>query len=570
MSNANDNADPETILRIAQARSLPNHPWGEWLTPYKNIGALLTARVQEAPDKNWLTFVAEDDSKSCLSYEEFFDLARRVAGFLSSLGLSAGDRVATLMVNDPRTVLIYFGAWLLGATVVPINISEDDNRVAYILENSEAKALFGMSEQLQRCAGAFEGRLKYFVQVGGRSADGWIDFDKVIVDQQALGELPDLPPNTECLIVYTSGTTGAPKGVVLDQYNLLIDAKNIAEWFQFGSNDRAMNVLPIHHVNGTVVTIMTPLYSGGSVVMNRKFRAQAFWRTLAEEKCTWTSVVPTVLAFLCERHEDLAQYDLSVFRHIICGAGPLTTELAGRFLHLYGDYVVHGYGLSETTCYSCFLPAGINYGDHSYWMTECGFPSIGCPLHCNEMAIHDEYGNAQPPEARGEIVIRGHNVMRCYFKRPDANKDTFAHGWFRSGDEGFYRVGKDGRHYFFITGRLKELIIRGGVNYSPFDIDEVLNSIEGVRAAMAVGFENDFYGEEVGGYVQLEEGISLSQEEIIAKCREKLPFAKSPKVVIFGQDFPVTSTGKYQRLKLRPLFEQWKSAEFRQPKGGAS
>ena len=570
MSNANDlNTDLETAAKIAKARSLPGHPWGDWQTPYRNIGALLASRAGETPQKNWLTFVVEDDSKTCLTYAEFFESARRVAGFLKdTLGLAAGDRVATLMVNDPRTALIYFGAWLLGATVVPINCAEDDDRVAYILDNSEAKALFALSDQVGRCAGVRDRLpgLKHLIQVGGDAMGDWIGFDRAIAEQTPLAELPDLPPDTECLIVYTSGTTGAPKGVVLDQYNLLIDAKNIAEWFGFGPNDRAMNVLPIHHVNGTVVTLMTPLYAGGSVVMNRRFRAHAFWRTLAEEKCTWTSVVPTVLAFLCERQEGLSQYDLSRFRTIICGAGPLTTELAGRFLSLYGDYVVHGYGLSETTCYSCFLPAEKTYADRPYWLTGCGFPSIGVPLPCNEMAIHDAGGNALPPEARGEIVIRGHNVMRGYFKRPDANRDTFAHGWFRSGDEGFYRAGNDGRPYFFITGRLKELIIRGGVNYSPFDIDEVLNAIPGVRAAMAVGFENHFYGEEVGAYVQLEEGAALTEADIIAKCREKLPFAKTPKVVIFGDDFPVTSTGKYQRIKLRPLFAKWNNAEFRERK----
>lgn len=569
MSDPNDlNADWETLAQIATARSLPDHPWGDWQTPYPNIGALLAARVGEAPDKNWLTFVAEDDSKACLSYAEFFDSARRVAGFLQDkLGLGVGDRVATLMVNDPRTVLIYFGAWLLGATVVPINCAEDSDRISYILANSEAKALFALSDQVERCAGILDSLpdLAHVVQIGGEARAGWIGFEKAIADQDPLADLPNLPPDTECLIVYTSGTTGAPKGVVLDQYNLLIDAKNIAAWFGFGSGDRAMNVLPIHHVNGTVVTLMTPLYSGGSVVMNRRFRAHAFWRTLADEKCTWTSVVPTVLAFLCERGESLAQYDLSRFGTIICGAGPLTSELAAKFDKAFGVRVVHGYGLSETTCYSCFLPPDLDKGKQTYWMTGCGFPSIGIPLPCNEMAIHDSAGNALPPETRGEIVIRGHNVMRYYFKRPDANKDTFAHGWFRSGDEGFCRIGEDGRPYFFITGRLKELIIRGGVNYSPFDIDEVLNSIEGVRAGMAVGFENDFYGEEVGAYVQLQEGATLSEEAIIARCRERLPYAKSPKVVLFGEEFPVTSTGKYQRIKLRSLFEQWKSAEFRAP-----
>jgi len=179
------------------------------------------------------------------------------------------------------------------------------------------------------------------------------------------------------------------------------------------------------------------------------------------------------------------------------------------------------------------------------------------------MSIHDSEGRPLGEDQRGEIVIRGHNVMKYYFKRPEANADTFKYGWFRSGDEGFYRMGPDGRPYFFITGRIKELIIRGGVNYSPFDIDEVLNAIPGVKAAMAVGFENDFYGEEVGAYVQLEPGANLTEEDILRACRKVLPFAKSPKVVVFGDTFPVTSTGKYQRNKLKPLFEQWKSTQFR-------
>ncbi len=163
-------------------------------------------------------------------------------------------------------------------------------------------------------------------------------------------------------------------------------------------------------------------------------------------------------------------------------------------------------------------------------------------------------------------MIRGVNVMRYYYGRPDANRDAFTHGWFRSGDEGFYRMGADGLPYFFITGRLKELIIRGGINLSPFDIDEVLNAIPGIRTAMAVGFENNFYGEEVGAYVQREEGSSVSEAEILRACREKLPFAKSPKVVVFGDTFPVTSTGKYQRGKLRPLFAEWKDTQFRENK----
>jgi long-chain acyl-CoA synthetase len=569
----NDSLEPETAQHIAQARRTAFPPDREPHGSFASIGELLAQRVQEMPNKNWLTFMDEMTepevqnqlSPDRWSYSEFYEQACRVAHLLQKAELVPGDRIATLMNNDPRTVLIYFGAWLLGLTVVPINITEEDERIAYILDNAAVKAVFALREQTGRKAALSAADVLWY-QVGGEGQEGFISFDETLSGIVPLASPPEIKSSQECLIIYTSGTTGAPKGVVLEQSNLLVDAKAITEWHRFNTEDRAMNVLPIHHVNGIIVTLMTPLWSGGSVVMNRRFRAGSFWRTLAAEHCTWVSVVPTVLAFLIEVHDDLTQHDLSRFRHIVCGAGPLSVELARRFHETFGVRVVHGYGLSETTCYSCFLPIDLDDNAYRYWMTECGFPSIGCPLPVNDMAIHDANGNALPPERRGEIVIRGYNVMRCYYQRPDVNRDTFAHGWFRSGDEGFYRVGEDGRDYYFITGRLKELIIRGGVNYSPFDIDEVLNAIPGVKAGMAVGFENEFYGEEVGAYVQLETGASLTEQEILQACRAELPFEKSPKVVLFGETFPVTSTGKYQRSRLKPLFAEWKNTQFRKGK----
>lgn len=565
-SDITENVFPETVPLIAQARSLSNRPWEERLFPYRNIGAMLAEHAAATPDKNALTFLNDAEREASFTYRAFERSARAMAAVLADrLNLEPGDRVATLSINDWRTVLIYFGAWMLGVCVVPVNVGEDDDRIAYILENSGVKALFVAGDQAVR-AEALRSQLpelRALVEMSGAPRPGTLHFDTLLREYPPRENLPDISPDSEALIVYTSGTTGAPKGVVLEQANLLADADTIAEWHRFGPDDRAMCVLPIHHVNGTVVTLMTPLYSGGSIVLNRRFRAQLFWQTLAEQGCTWVSVVPTVLAFLCECHEDLSQYDLSRFRHIICGAGPLTVELARKFHEMFGVRVVHGYGLSETTCYSCFLPIDLDEAEFRHWMFECGFPSIGCPVSANEMAIHDAQGKPQLEDARGEIVIRGHNVMKYYFKRPDANRDTFAHGWFRSGDEGFTRKGADGRDYYFITGRIKELIIRGGVNYSPFDIDEVLNAIPGVKAAMAVGFENDFYGEEVGAYVQKEPGAELTEEDVLRACREHLPFSKSPKVVVFGETFPVTSTGKYQRNRLKSLFAPWKATQFR-------
>ena len=568
MNDAAENVPPELLEKIHHARSLSGQAWEQPFTPYASVGTLLAERAAATPDKTFLTFYDGETRAASYTYTEFFLLVRRAASFWrQTFGIQAGDRIATLRTNDPETVTIYFAAWLLGATVVPMNVGEDDARIAYILENSGARLVCGMESQRQRFAD-----LKLPSAPHGlfsTAHDGlpeYASLDSITTEPISLDDLPPVAPDREALIVYTSGTTGSPKGVVLDHANLLADARSISEWHGFTPNDKAMNVLPLHHVNGIIVTLMTPLYSGGSVVLNRKFSVQHFWQTLAAEQCTWCSVVPTILAYLGERGENISQYDLSRFRHIVCGAGPLTVELARRFDAAFHVRVVHGYGLSETTCYSSFLPIDLPPEKYAYWMFECGFPSIGCPISANEMAIHDGEGNALPAETRGEIVIRGHNVMRYYFRRPDANAETFRYGWFRSGDEGFFRRGEDGQEYYFITGRIKELIIRGGVNVSPFDIDEVLNAISGVRAAMSVGFENNFYGEEIGAYVQLEPGAKLDEAEIIRQCREKLPFARCPKVVLFGEDFPVTSTGKYQRNKLKPLFAAWNDTQFRETK----
>jgi long-chain acyl-CoA synthetase len=257
--------------------------------------------------------------------------------------------------------------------------------------------------------------------------------------------------------------------------------------------------------------------------------------------------------------------DLRHFRHIICGAGTLSMALARSFEERFTIPILHGYGLSETTCYSCHLPIGLSWDEHRHWMLDYGYPSIGCPIEPNEMAIFSADGSGLQLGAgeRGEICIRGHNVMKGYFKRPDANVETFKFGWLRSGDEGFYEEDEHGRRFFFITGRIKELINRGGVKFSPFDIEEVLLEIPGVKVGLAVAFKNDYYGEEVGAYVVSEEGSAPDAETILRHCRARMTFEKSPKVVVFGTEIPVTTTGKYQRLRLQELFAEWEHTQFK-------
>lgn len=507
----------------------------------------------------FLIYRDKEGNRTELTYREFYEAVLNTARFFQSEDLQVGDKIATISHNHWHTVVQYFAAWFCGLVVVPVNLSEDDQRVEYIFKNAGVKMALFRDEYVSRVKKIVESSSELsgikLIECG-KSLDSF---------SSKTGDLkePEFDSETDALIVFTSGTTGNPKGVVLSQRNLLEDARAISDWHSITSDTRMMCVLPIHHVNGTVVTLLTPFLVGGSVVLNEKFQIDQFFPIIEDEKVEVVSVVPTLLQYLTSFYEDKETPELKNFSHIICGAGPLTVNVAKNFEEKFGKRIIHGYGLSETTCYSCYLPLDISKEEHQKWMQDFGFPSIGVAIPANEMAIHDEQGNSLQEGERGEIVIRGVNVMKGYFNNPEANQKAFTYGWFRSGDEGFYQNDEEGNAYYFITGRIKELIIRGGINFAPLEIDEVINKAPGVKAGIAVGFENDWYGEEVGAYIELEEGAYENEEAILTYCKSHLPHAKTPKVIIFGNEIPVTSTGKYQRRKVAHLFSEWKEVQFR-------
>jgi acyl-CoA synthetase (AMP-forming)/AMP-acid ligase II len=557
----------DSIRNIASARTTSDPTSAAGKVGYENIGELLFKQARDLDTKPYLIYYDIDGNRREDNYKDFFMLCSMCASMMRSFGIKRGDRIATISHNHADTVIQYFAAWLMGVCVVPVSLSEDDNRITYILQNSGAKLVFVRKQYLERFQPIIASvqTIETILVTGEPGTENVLWFDEELAKSESIFRSDEaIRIDDEALIVYTSGTTGNPKGVVLTQYNLLVDAKGISEWHRINRATRMMCVLPIHHVNGTIVTLVTPMYAGSTVVLNQKFQSEYFFDRIEQEQVHVVSVVPTLLAFLLEYHKSkpLASIPKSL-HHIICGAGPLTVELGVQFEDTFGIRIVHGYGLSETTCYSCYLPLDLTEDEHKHWMRDFGFPSIGVALPQNEMMIADELGNELPTASRGEIAIRGFNVMKYYYENDEANEKTFSYGWFRSGDEGFYEVDGSGNKYFFITGRLKELIIRGGVNISPLEIDEVINRCPGVKSGIAVGFENDFYGEEVGAYVQLQEGMTLSEEDIINFCKEHLPFAKTPKVIVFGNDIPVTTTGKYQRNKCKPLFKEWKAVQFR-------
>ena len=595
--------DDTTAANIRQAQMKDGIPASVRKVPFRNIRDLLSLHSKASGDKTFLIFYADDGARQELSYAEFNARVHQAANFMhDDLGIRRGDRVATIAYNHVDTVLIYFACWVIGATVAPQNVAEDDRRIAFILRNSQAKVCFARGEVLERAERIINGdaddegapNIRQIVAVGGQNDGKYIDFHAALVNRpttyladESGAKAADTPLSDgnaatasladEALLVYTSGTTGTPKGVILAQYNLLVDAQGISQWQAITGNQRMMCVLPIHHVNGIVVTLIMPLYVGGSTVLNQRFSVSRFWQRIVRERVHVVSVVPTLLQFLLEygREQQAASHtifggrisrrDLAHFRHLICGAGTLSVALAKDFSETFGITLLHGYGLSESTCYSCFLPISLSWAANQRWLLEHAYPSIGCPIEPNEMAIFsaDGSGRRLGEGERGEICIRGHNIMQGYYNRPDANAETFKFQWFRSGDEGYFLRGEGGRPFFFISGRIKELINRGGVKFSPLDIEEVLLGIEGVKVGLAVGFENDYYGEEIGAYIVLEDGARLDGQRIIAICRQRMTFEKSPKAVVFGSEIPVTSTGKYQRLKLRELFVDWRATQFR-------
>jgi acyl-CoA synthetase (AMP-forming)/AMP-acid ligase II len=546
---------------IRVARLLNDVPPEQYPLPVKSFAALCEQRAAQMPDKIFLSYYDDDTGEqSQFSFAKINRRVNQLANFLRERhGVQRGEKLAIVSFNHPDSIIACLACWKLGVVATPQNASEDDSRIAFILSNADCRVALVRPEYRERML-AIQKQvtcLKTIVVMDG-------ELDAVLNSSSADFTPPaDNMLEDEALLVYTSGTTGAPKGVMQAQCNLLTNCKAAESWLNLTDDVRMMCVLPVHHVNGLIVTHVLPMYVGGSVVLNRGFKASVFWQRLAQHKIHYVSVVPTILQFLCEANEDVSGLDLTNLRSVLCGAGTLSVSLVTRFQEQFGVNIMHGYGLSETTAFACLTPNDLSRDEQRHWLIHYGYPSIGVAMDCNEMAILDPQGKICSAGEKGEIVLRGHNVMVGYFKRDDANAEAFQFGWFRSGDEGFYQRDKRGRQFYFITGRIKELINRGGVKYSPFEIEEVLQSIPGVKVGLAIAFDNEWYGEEVGAYIVTEEGADLSEGQVLAACRKAMPFSKSPKAIKFGTDIPVTTTGKYQRLKLKDLFREYRDTQFK-------
>lgn len=490
---------------------------------------LLETRVRESGEKPYLYF-----EKEVLSYKEFDKRVNQTAHALKSVGVEFGTKVCIHLTNCPEFLYAWFACFKIGAVAVPINPALKPDEIHYILENSDSKVAITEKtlEELAVKAGRDCPKLTHIVSVGAEISCEAIAFDSFIRSKPDSSPEGNVRPLDEACIVYTSGTTGKPKGAVLTHANYMADTESVVKWTKITPEDRFMCILPLFHVNGQVVTTLSPLLAGGSMVLQRRFSATQFFEWVDTYRPSAFSAVPTIYAMLLNT-PGAEKYNLSSLRFCICGAAPMPVEVFNKFEEKFHAKILEGYGLSEGTCASSVNPVD--------GTRKVG--SIGMPLPVNEMRIVDEGDRPVSDGHIGEIAVKGPNVMKEYYKNPQATAQTIKDGWLHTGDSGY----RDGDGFFYIVGRKKEMIIRGGENIYPKEIEEVLYQHPKILEAAAVGVPDKIYGEEVKAYVVLKEGQSAAAEEILSYCKQKLADYKCPKSLEFMQSLPKTATGKIQK-----------------------
>ena len=511
----------------------PNEP--------ETLRELLESRVSAAPEKHFL--FSEADGRR-FTFAEFDRAVNRTAQLLEAHGVGKGDVVSLLMPNSAEYIIAYFACWKLGAIAGPVNSLLKAQEMSFVISDSETKTLLVHPDFLPTID-SIRGELPGLREV--------IDFSDAAAATKEFDSSPslttpsgsDISRDTEAIIIYTSGTTGKPKGCLLTHGNLIANARQISQWLRFTKDDRLLTIMPLFHMNAVSVTTMSALYAGGSTVVSPRFSSSRFWQIISDYQITSFGSVATMLSMLLTTYPDgvPAGLETEQLRFAMCGSAPVPAEIMRSFEETFNCLVIEGYGLSESTCRSTFNPPDVRRRQGS-----CGMP-IG-----NEMQVVDEDDKEIAHGELGEIVLRGENILKGYYRNPEATATAFRNGWFHTGDVGY----RDAEGFFYIVDRKSDMIIRGGENIYPREIDEVLYQHSAVAAAATIGVPDQLYGEEVAVFIVLKEGGEATEEEIISFCRSRLADYKCPKTVRFVKEIPKGPTGKLLKRELASKFAQSK------------
>ena len=496
-----------------------------------------------------------------LSYHQVKELSDRFAHGLRRLGVKKGDRVALLLPNSPAFVIAYFGTLKAGGVVVPLNPLYSSRELAFHLSDSAAKAAVTIPIFLEKVA-ALRGEAPLKRIVCTRLAD-FLPFplgllqslrERKLLRQVRLGEdLVDLkellrePPtgfrpepvdvNELAVLIYSGGTTGVAKGIMLSHFNIVANAHQVARWGHLSAGDRMLAVLPLFHGFGMSVCMNAPILAGVEILLVPRFNARDLAKVIHKYRPTVAAAVPTILVALANLPE-IDRYDFSSLNAVWVGAAPLTAAIKSEFEEKTGGRAIEGYGLTEAVT---AIMANPYKGLH-----KAG--SIGIPFPDVEAKIVDlDDGHDLPPGEQGEIVLRGPTVMLGYYKRPKETAEALKGGWLYTGDIGYM----DEEGYFYITDRKKDLIITGGFNVFPREIDELIYRHPKVKEGITVGVSDEYKGERIKVFIVLKEGETATPEEFIAYFRENLVPYKVPSEVEFREEFPKSPIGKILRRQLR-------------------
>jgi acyl-CoA synthetase (AMP-forming)/AMP-acid ligase II len=503
---------------------------------YNNVIELLDHRALSDPDRIFLISPGSKIEK--YTYQEFRDLTLHASRYLSDLGFQKGDRVNLIIPNSFEFLILYFASFRIGLTVVPINQDLAIDEILFIIKNCSSNGVFIDSSYYFK----LENIIEKLDPVRIFKIDGIPEFETVQNSKQLdLDYTSCSSISEEALIIYTSGTTGNPKGVVLSHLNLLSDAQAIKEWFNFNENTRTLCILPLFHNNGQVVTLLAPLFAGGStVIVKGKSSLMSFWGLIRDYQVTWTSVMPSILSILL--HLPVKRSDTTL-RGIICGGQVLKPAVQEAFESRFNVSVFEGFGLTETTSFACFN----------------GFPeearkkgSVGPPLSVNEIKIADDNDNEVDAMVDGEICIRGINVAIEYLGLHERNNYSFRNGWFHSGDFGY----KDNDGWLFFKERKDNLIIKGGENIYPAELENVLYQHPEIAECAVIGIPDDLLGEDLCAFVKLKENSNLTEKALKQFCGDKIAsFKLAKRILILNQltDLPEIPKGSTQKILYNKL-----------------
>jgi long-chain acyl-CoA synthetase len=492
-----------------------------------NLASIVTESAARVPDSPAVRL-----GEAALTYAELDDRSARLAALLKSKGVAPGDRVGVMLPNVLEFPIAYYGALRAGAVVVPMNVLLKRREIAFYLEDSGAKLLLawhGFAAEA-RDGAADAGAELIEVEPQG--------FAATLAAQEPAPGLADTAEEDTAVILYTSGTTGKPKGAELTHHNLFRNADvSSRTTSEIAAGDVVFGGLPLFHSFGQTVSMNASLMVGACLTLVPKFDPGAALETMQRDRVTHFYGVPTMYGALLH-HPGRESFDTSSLRTCITGGASMPVEVLRGFEEAFGAIVLEGYGLSETS--------PVSSSNHPDRERKPG--SIGTPLEGVEMRVVDEDDNEVPQGEVGEIVIRGHNIMKGYWQRPDATAEAMRGGWFHSGD--MARVDEEG--YFFIVDRKKDLIIRGGYNVYPREVEEVLYEHPQIREAAVVGVPHDEWGEEIGAAVVLHDGEELAPEEISAYVKERIAAYKYPRLVWFLGELPKGPTGKILKREIDP------------------